>query len=430
MRRLACQLLCALGLLVMLAPPVSARWDAVPETEEQGGVTDFEKLRIERKRRASRYPVAARVSRYLGRAAEIVDDGEPRQAQEMLEGLDTERLNPNERALVYRLTAFIAYAAGDVPAAIANFQKVLDEEILSPDDDNRIRFNIAQLNAGLQDWQATIDALEVWLAYTEDEDPLGYYLMAISYFQLEKPDEAILWGEKAVDNAPEPVESWLQLLAALYVAEDDYVNATPVLEELVFRFPDKRYWVQLSLIYGARDEYNHSLAVQQIAYMQGLLDQSDELLRLARSYLYGNLPFEAAEVLQKGLGEGKIEGTAEAYELLANSLIGAREYDRALEPLQQAAKLDESGELYLRLGQVHLQRENWQEAAEMLRKAIEKGGLKEPGNALLLLGISYYNADLVDRARANFRAARAHESSRLEAERWMQHIANETQANG
>ena len=34
-------------------------------------------------------------------------------------------------------------------------------------------------------------------------------------------------------------------------------------------FPTKQYCVQLSLIYGARENYRHSLDVQQVAYLQG-----------------------------------------------------------------------------------------------------------------------------------------------------------------
>jgi tetratricopeptide (TPR) repeat protein len=431
-RPLSKLLLCGI-LAAMLVAPVAAgqSWIEQPPAEEDANSpSDIERLRIERKRRSSRYPVASRVSRYLSRAAEMVDDGEPRKAQEMLEGLDAERLNPNERALVFRLTAFIAYSAGDSKGAIENFEKVIGEAILSPDDETRIRFNIAQLYAGIQEWQGTINALERWLRYAEEEDPLGYYLMAVAYFQLNETDAAIPWAEKAVDEAPEPNEGWLQLLAALYVGKEDYTNATPVLEELVFRFPKKLYWVQLSLIYGALENYRHALAVQQVAYLQGLLEKDAELRRLARSYLYGNLPYEAASVLAKGLESGAIAADSDAYELLANSWIGAREYEKSLGPLQRAAELDEGGDLYVRLGQVHLQREDWKTAADMLRKAVEKGGLKDPGNAELLLGISYYNADRVDQARAHFRRAHRHDSSRPEAARWMKHIENEQRAEG
>jgi Flp pilus assembly protein TadD len=117
----------------------------------------------------------------------------------------------------------------------------------------------------------------------------------------------------------------------------------------------------------------------------------------------------------------------DAYELLANSWIAAREYDRSLVPLQKAADLAPDGNLYVRLGQVRMQREEWGEAVRLFQKAIEKGDLKEPGNAYLLLGISLYNDERVEGARASFARARNHESSRTQADAWLAHIDKEAQ---
>jgi tetratricopeptide (TPR) repeat protein len=296
---------------------------------------------------------------------------------------------------------------------------------MSVDTDNRIRFNIAQLYATLQQWDKVIPALDEWFRYVQDPQPLAYYLLGISYYQLGQIDLAIANTEIAIDRSEEAPEGWLQLLAALFVQKEDYASATPVLEELVMRFPKKQYWGQLSLIYGARDDYRHSLAVQQVAYLQGLLTEDKELRRLVRSYLYHDLPYPAAKILEKELAAGNIEADPGAYEMLANSWIGAREYDRSLAPLEKAAELSSDGKLLVRLAQVHLQREEWGLAAQRLGEAIEKGGLEKPGAAELLLGIAYYEDQRVESARRAFTRARGFADSRPEAERWITHIDNE-----
>jgi tetratricopeptide (TPR) repeat protein len=252
--------------------------------------------------------------------------------------------------------------------------------------------------------------------------------MGIAYFQLEDFDAAVVAAKRAVELRPNPRESWLRLLAALYSQREDYESAIPVLEQLVVRFPKKQYWVQLSLIYGAHENYRRSLAAQQVSYEQGLLTKDKELRRLARSYLFAEIPFPAAKVLEKGLEDGAIAEESDAFELLANSWIAAREYERSLGPLGRAAELSEDGNLYVRLGQVNMQRENWQEAASLLQKAVEKGGLKDPGNADLLLGIAYYNADHVTRARSSFLRAQRHEKTQEAADRWIIHLDSESAA--
>lgn len=412
-----------LALLLPLLLSVGAR---AQQTDDQQPI-DLEALHEHRRARQAQFRVNPRVSRYLGAAAKASDAGDAKEGMELLDKLNLRRLNPYERALVYRLKAYVAYAAGQYPVTIENFEKVLAEEVMSPEADNRIRFNIAQVHAALQQWNEVVTSLDRWFRYVEgDPDPLAYYLLGVSYFQLDKIDLAIANTEKAVDLSPEPAEGWLQLLAALYIQKEDYASATPILEELVVRFPKKIYWVQLALIYGARDNYRFSLAAQQAAYVQGLITEDKELRRLARSYLYNDLPYPAAKVLEKGLEDGEIEKDASAYELLANSWIAAREYDRALAPLRKAAERSKDGNLFVRLGQVHLQREEWDQAARTLGDALAKGGLDKPGEAKLLLGIAYYNGGQLERARAALQTALPYDATRAEAERWIEHIDTET----
>ena len=282
----------------------------------------------------------------------------------------------------------------------------------------------------LSQWRDVIASIDRWALYVPQRSPLSHYLLAIAYYQLNEYDTATEHAVKAVDLGPEPKEGWLQLLAALYVKKQDYKSAAPVLEEMVMRFRKKEYWSQLSLIYGALDNFRGSLAVQQIAHLQGMLTKDKELRRLARGYLYNDLPHPAARVLELAIEEGSIEADGDAYELLANSWIAAREYEESLEPLRNAADLSEDGDLYVRLGQVHMQQEEWNAAVRLFQRAVEKGDLKEPGNAHLLLGISYYNDENVPRARASFGRARKHEDSRSQADVWIDHIAREARQAG
>lgn len=421
----ALALLALLSPLLLLASPEHASANEVVATaaDKSAAMAALDK---DRREKAMRHSVAKRISRYLSAAAEAVDDGDPEKATELLLRLHSNRLNPYEQALVYRMLAFVAYSSNDSEEAIRYFQLFLEQEMLPIRDETRVRFNIAQLYASIEQWQEVIDWIDRWLVYTEKPDPLGFYLKGIAYYQLADFESAIVETRNAVALKPEPREAWLRLLAALYSQEQDYPNAAATLEELTLRFPKKEYWVQLSLIYGALEDYRRALSVQQVAHAQGYLSNDKELMRLARSYLYHDLPYPAANVLEHALEEGTISRSAETYELLANSWIAAREYERSAPPLIRAAELSEDGNVYVRLGQVHMQREAWPEAWAMLEKAVAKGGLEDPGNANLLLGISYYNGGRVGPARASFQRARQHSSTRGEANRWITHLDTES----
>ena len=389
--------------------------------------TDLETLREERNEVLERYFVRKLTQKRLDTAIEFLEAGDYAAARDKLDRLNFPRLNPYERALAYRFLAYAAIGQEDTPAAIGYFQKVVAEEVLPIDDEASIRFNIAQLYASIEEWDQVEETLQAWFGYVEDPNAVAYYLLAIAHYQRGNFAEALPPALQAVERSERPQERWLQLLAALYLNDEDFESAVPVLEELVIRFAKKDYWLQLSLVYGVRGDYPHALRVQQLAYAQGLLTKDDELRRLARSYLFQDLPYPAARVLERGLEEGRIEADREALELLGNAWIAARDYDESIEPLQRAAELAEDGRLYLRLGQVRVQREDWKQATVLIQKALQKGGLQDLGKAQLLLGISYFSDDRPGLARTAFRQARDHESTRAEANAWLEHIARQSQ---
>lgn len=401
---------------------------ALPGPPLDNGHVDLEKVGRERMARMFSNRVNSRIGRYLNAAMESQDE-DPKEGLRLIRKLNPKRLNAMERASVFRIEAMLSYATGDLDATIEGFRKVLAEEIMPVRQDITLRFNIAQLLASLYRWEDAIAALYDWFRWTPVPDPAAFYLLGIANYQLGNSALAIVNTQMALALSEQPKEGWLQLLAALYIQGGDYANATPVFERLVVLFPKKAYWVQLGLIYGAQDDYRASLAVQQVAYAQGFLTQDKELRRLARSYLYADLPHPAARILEKGLAEGQIEEKPASLELLANSWIAAREFEKSLPPLRLAAKVAENGDLYVRLGQVYLQREEWSLAAARFEDALDKGDLKRTGNAMLLRGIAYYNDNQSFRAKSSFIEATGHEKTRKDAEQWLDHIEREAKAS-
>lgn len=384
---------------------------------------------------ARRLPISKRITRYTTAIVEELDAGRNERALEIGNRLNLRRQNELERAQIYRLMGHVHYQLGDLEGAIASFRQASDQGALSITEEEDLRYSIAQLYAAQQKWEELLAALEHWFELTIEASPDAAYLSAIAHYQLGNLEESLFFAENAIRLADfqesQAKESWLQLVAALYIAREDWNAARPVLERMVTEYPKKQYWVQLSLIYGASEDYRHALPVQQIAYLQGFLDQDAELNRLARSYLFNGLPFQAAQVLENGLEAGFIKENADTYELLANSWIQARDFDRSMEPLQKAAELSENGDLYVRLGQVHMQREEWEKSAELFRQALAKGDLANKGQVQLLLGIAYYNTEAIVRAMDTFSKARTHDAkTRKQADQWLAHIQKETQSAG
>ena len=199
----------------------------------------------------------------------------------------------------------------------------------------------------------------------------------------------------------------------------------PVLERLVAEFPKKTYWMQLSAVYAELGKHEKALALLELAYEQGLLTQGNELMNLAQLYLYNQIPYRAAEVLEEGMKSGAIQPDARAWQLLADSWLHARERQRALPPLQRAAEESESGDAYVRLAQIYLERESWEEARRALDGALEKGRLTSPGHAYLMLGIADASEKRWDDAARAFTEAQEYEPTQKIAQSWLRHLANQ-----
>ena len=159
---------------------------------------DLETLELARQARAAQFTVAPRITRYLDAAGKASSEGNHAEAKALLERLDMRTLNPYERALVYRLKAFVAYGAGEYAVMIDYLEKVLAEQVLPLEQENRVRFNIAQVYGSTQQWDKVVAALKEWFRYVKDPNPVSYYLLGIAYFQLEKLDLAIENTKKAM----------------------------------------------------------------------------------------------------------------------------------------------------------------------------------------------------------------------------------------
>jgi tetratricopeptide (TPR) repeat protein len=280
----------------------------------------------------------------------------------------------------------------------------------------------------LQQYERSINNFKIWFKYSENPNPTAYYMLAMAYYQSGDPKKAIGPARTAVEMTETPRQGWLQLLLALYMEQKEYKKAVPLLEDLVSRFPKKAYWIQLAAVYSELGRDLDSLAAQQLAHAQGLLTTDRELTRLAQLFLFNDLPFSAAQVMQTGLDEGLIENKSANWRLLGDAWLSAREYEKALGPLHNAAELSDDGDLYVRLGQVYIQREEWDKAVETLGQALGKGSLKDVGNAHLLIGIANYNRKKIGAARTSFAKARDSETTKESADRWLKHIEREQRA--
>ena len=168
----------------------------------------------------------------------------------------------------------------------------------------------------------------------------------------------------------------------------------------------------------------------ETAYVNGLIDEEDDIVLLAQYYSTFENPHRGARLIESEMEEGNVEETVDNLELLSQLWSQAREHKKAIPVLRQAARLSNEGLLSFRLGQSLLADEDNEAAEEAFETALNKGGLDDArrAEAWMLLGNARFNqagpGDRELRSAADEAFARAEQfsSTRGQASDWRQYI--------
>ena len=338
-------------------------------------------------------------------------------------------LNSYELANVYNLHAFLSYAKEDYPGSLRYYEKVIAQPDIPLAMEINTRFTIAQLYFVQEKWQQGIDALLIWFDLNEQPNADAYVLLAQGYYQVKKYDLALKNVETAIsmhETAGKlPKEQWYNLARFLYFDKDDFDSALDVLNTLLIYYPKKQYWVQASHLYGEKKDDKRQLALMEAAYEQGLLDRSSEVVSMAYLYLNAEVPYYAGSVMERGFDNELLDDKSKNYELAGSSWAQAREVAKSIPMMEKAAAKSEEGELYVRLGNVYLDGDQFAKAADSVQKGLDKGGVKRPDQARLVLGMAYFNLGEYNKARRAFRDAGKDERSAKYSQQWLKYISSE-----
>src|SRR5262249_28529678 len=270
---------------------------------------------------------------------------------------------------------------------------------------DEMRKNLTQLRVATGKPSEVIKALEprVKSGQATPEELIG---LAAAYLESKRYKEALPLAQKAVASTQNPDETWLQALYAAQVGVGQEKDAAPVLEKLVRRNPGRReYWLQLAGLYYKAGNKERSLAVLELACRQGHLQTAEERLQLISLTAQQGMPFEAGSLLRRAINDGEIPKNAENLEALAGFWVAARESTLAAEALRDATQQSRKADLFLQLGQILEQRDEYAEAAVALNEGLKDARTDRAGPVLLALGVAAFNAGNVDGAMNAFTGA-------------------------
>lgn len=334
-----------------------------------------------------------------------VEPNYPR-AKELLDEINSryDRLNDFEKSTVLNFYTNYYLSNDQIDLALQTFERILTIEELRVESRLRALMALGQLYMGEDRFAEAIDAFDKWRELSPEENENVYLGLANSYYNLAKYNEAIPLLIKHMElvqaNGKVLAKNIYGLLNLMYIELEDYVNAERITKQMVTLFDEASDWRNLSAIYGYLDNDKKRIETLSVTFAKGYMENESEYVNLAQSLAGADAPYQGAKVLERGLELGVVKGTEQNYQRLVQMYTLSNEYEKALAPAIKATEIAENGDAYDQLGYVYYMLHDYKNSAEAIRKALERGGLENPGDAQLFLARSLVELDEFDAASA------------------------------
>ena len=378
--------------------------------------------------------VSKEVYEKIQKAQEAVDAKDYRGALDLLNRLyNPDKLTEYEQANVLNYLGFVHYNMDNIQQATATYEKMLRIPSLEPQMAKQTTLTMAQLYTMEENYAKALQTLDKWFALETNPGPDQFVLKAQILYNLNRYKDMINPIETAMKVARErdkPVkEDWWNLLNFAYFQQENYVKVRDIQKTLLQSWPKASYWKQLAGAYTELGEDEKLIYAYDAAHTQGMLEKPQEFVTMAQLYLQAEVPYKAATLMQEKMDAGVVPKTEKNYRLLSQAWTLAQEDDKAIPALKAAAQLAEDGELDARLANAFLNIGEYGDCVTAANTALRKGGLRNPDNIQISLGMCLYNLRRYSDARNAFTAAGKVPRSQRTARQWIAVIDAELERN-
>jgi tetratricopeptide (TPR) repeat protein len=360
-----------------------------------------------------------------------------------------DRVKPHARAKIYNFYGYIYATEGRYPEAIVAYEMVLSTPEIDEASQKQAWITLAQLYLTNGTYHKTVNYMKKWMAHEENISANTLMILARAYYSIanDSKDDAVrrknfglalplVVKAIAIDKAKDkpPVENTYGILRVMYFELKNIPKYKETLEFMVGLWPKKNYYLALasanSMMMEVKDtsraqadEYElNQMLFYEMAYIQGMLKSSSELVNMSQLYHFHDAPYMSTKVLVAGFKAKKIDPVRKNYEALASAYLASGEYKKALSPLLKAVNIEKSSKLYTKYGYTCWQLYDYECAAKYMKLAIDKPDVKNPGSLYMTKGMAEVNLRRYKSARVSFKQAMKNKKLRKGARGWLKNV--------
>jgi tetratricopeptide (TPR) repeat protein len=162
-----------------------------------------------------------------------------------------------------------------------------------------------------------------------------------------------------------------------------------IVKQMINRWPDdKNLWDAWASMLANGGREQEAFEVTKMLYLGGALNSEQELMKVVQYYSFYDMPFQAAQILEREMNAGRIARNSEKMVQLSSLFRQAREYKRAIPVLEKAASSSGQAKLYADLGEALYNEGQCQKSETAFREAINRG--YDAGKSWMLIATCRY----------------------------------------
>lgn len=305
------------------------------------------------------------------------------------EALSLPELNAYERSTIYQMQGASYYEQNQYSQAISAFENAINAGGLLPNESDALRVNIAQLLIANGSFAQGAQMMEDWANRGGQLKASHKEMIMQAWVQSDNYSRALPWAEQWFQASSPKERKHYDLLNFLYNNLGMPGKQADIVRQMINRWPeDKTLWDAWASMLANGGREQEAFEVTKMLYLGGALNTEDDLLKVVQYYSFYDMPYQAAEILEKEMNSGRIAQSSDKLVQLSDLFRQAREYKRAIPILEKAAASSGQAKLYADLGEALYNESQCGKAESAFTQAINKGF--DAGKAWMLIGTCRY----------------------------------------
>jgi tetratricopeptide (TPR) repeat protein len=321
---------------------------------------------------------------------------------------------PYDQHLINDMLAFAYIKTNDFPDAGKAWEEEIDDGFTPATEQQQKIRGLAALHYQLKNYDKAIEfgqrAIKGGFAEEETRKIVGqaYYLKG-DWKDTLKFEEGLV--DASIKAGSSPSSESLQLVLSACVKMEDTACQTKTLEKLVTYYPKPEYWQNLlfSLMKETASSDANTLQTFRLMYEVDVLKSPDDFIEMAQLAMDAGSPGEAQKALQRGFDKNVFadqRNKDKAQRLLEKAKVKGAADLPTLDKIATQADAAPTGVQNAGMGLAYLGYGQYDKAVNEYTKAVTKGGLKNPPETQLMLGIADLKAGHKDDAVKAFKAVK------------------------